>query len=94
MSIAIVGSSHVIKLQQQLQRGAIYDGGKLDDFPHIEWLGKSGLTAAELSDMGSPVTRDFQRRLQFSEVQTVCLIIGSNDLDNLGDKDARTVIML
>ena len=98
MSIAIVGSSHVLKLQQQLQSGAIYNGGEFENFPRIEWLGKSGLTASELSDMGSPVTRRFKSRLQYSQVQIACLIIGGNDLDQArgqghedGDNATETV---
>ena len=101
MTLAIIGSSHVCRLREQLEKGSIYSGGALTGFPTIEWFGKSGLTAETLADLDSSLTREWRARLRRLKPETACLMLGANDLDRKEDrrrgvreKDAADVLKL
>ena len=80
MSLAIIGSSHVYKLKNQLYAGSIYPNGIDDRLPILEWFGKSGLRAFDLKNSGNSTRREITSR---TNAQVACLIIGANDLDDI-----------
>jgi lysophospholipase L1-like esterase len=86
MTVAVIGSSHVCRLRDQLEKGSIYPGVGLNNFPTIEWFGKSGLTAEDLANLDKQTTREWRDRIRRLQPEVACLMVGANDLDRAADR--------
>ena len=91
MSLIIVGSSHVCRMEEGIANGQIYSGGKLEDFPAVTWLGKSGLRVGELVDRSTGFASVVYAQVAREMPDVVCLMLGGNDIDNMGRQDVGDV---
>lgn len=87
--VAIIGSSHVKRLQENIQENNVKEKGTvLHDEYEITWWGKSGMS---ISWLLSPKAEDFKNALLNARPQIAVLILGSNDLDSYESPSAEQV---